>query len=87
MYFVLNKTLCNLYKGEINLTIVIVFMLKNISAKKNCLFKFRKYLKTKLKLLAADGKKINTDMLDSENIIEIPKSFTDNKNIIIHIIY
>lgn len=56
-------------------------MLQKIS-----LFKFRKYLKTKLKkennqlvsvtnqlkLLAADGKKYNTDMLDSENIIEIP---------------
>jgi cell filamentation protein len=52
-----------------------------------------KYLKTKLKkennqlvsatnqlkLLAADGKKYNTDMLDSAGIIELSKSFTNNK--------
>ena len=57
------------------------------------LFKFRKYLKTKLKkennqlvsvtnqlkLLAADGKKYNTDMLDSAGIIELSKSFPNNK--------
>ena len=40
-----------------------------------------------LKLLAADGKKYNTDMLDSAGIIELSKSFPNNKNIIIHIIY
>ncbi|MCE2770386.1 MAG: Fic family protein [Saprospiraceae bacterium] len=52
-----------------------------------------KYLKTKLKkennqlvsatnqlkLLAADGKKYNTDMLDSAGIIELSKSFPNNK--------
>ena len=52
-----------------------------------------KYLKTKLKkennqlvsvtnqlkLLAADGKKYNTDMLDSTGIIELSKSFPNNK--------
>lgn len=34
---------------------------------------------TQLKLLAADGKKYNTDMLDSEGIIELSKSFPNNK--------
>ncbi|MFN9687971.1 MAG: protein adenylyltransferase Fic [Bacteroidota bacterium] len=52
-----------------------------------------KYLKTKLKkennqlvsatnqlkLLAADGKKYNTDMLDSAGIIELSKNFPNNK--------
>ena len=52
-----------------------------------------KYLKTKLKkennqlvsatnqlkLLAADGKKYNTDMLDSAGLIELSKSFPNNK--------
>ena len=32
-----------------------------------------------LKLLAADGKKYNTDMLDSAGIIELSKSFPNNK--------
>jgi cell filamentation protein len=34
---------------------------------------------TQLKLLAADGKKYNTDMLDSDGIIELSKSFPNNK--------
>lgn len=34
---------------------------------------------TQLKLLAADGKKYATDMLDSEGIIELSKNFPNNK--------
>lgn len=34
---------------------------------------------TQLKLTAADGKKYNTDMLDSEGIIELSKKFPNNK--------
>jgi len=34
---------------------------------------------TQLKLTAADGKKYNTDMLDSEGIIELSKNFPNNK--------
>ncbi|MBU6158688.1 MAG: Fic family protein [Bacteroidetes bacterium] len=34
---------------------------------------------TQLKLLAADGKKYKTDMLDSEGIIELSKNFPNNK--------
>ena len=34
---------------------------------------------TQLKLFAADNKKYNTDMLDSEGIIELSKSFPNNK--------
>ena len=34
---------------------------------------------TQLKLLAADGKKYKTDMLDSDGIIELSKSFPNNK--------
>jgi cell filamentation protein len=34
---------------------------------------------TQLKLLAADGKKYKTDMLDSEGIINLSKSFPNNK--------
>jgi cell filamentation protein len=34
---------------------------------------------TQLKLMAADGKKYKTDMLDSEGIIELSKSFPNNR--------
>jgi len=34
---------------------------------------------TQLKLLAADGKKYKTDMLDSEGIIELSKNFPNNR--------
>lgn len=34
---------------------------------------------TQLKLMAADGKKYNTDMLDSEGVISLSKSFPNNK--------
>jgi cell filamentation protein len=34
---------------------------------------------TQLKLTAADGKKYNTDMMDSEGIIELSKNFPNNK--------
>jgi cell filamentation protein len=34
---------------------------------------------TQLKLTAADGKKYNTDMLDSDGIIELSKNFPNNK--------
>ena len=34
---------------------------------------------TQLKLMATDGKKYKTDMLDSEGIIELSKSFPNNK--------
>lgn len=34
---------------------------------------------TQLKLMAADGKKYKTDMLDSDGIIELSKSFPNNK--------
>lgn len=36
---------------------------------------------TQLKLLAADGKKYNTDMLDSEGVISLSKSFPNNRAI------
>ncbi len=34
---------------------------------------------TQLKLTAADGKKYKTDMLDSDGIVELSKSFPNNK--------
>lgn len=34
---------------------------------------------TQLKLMAADGKKYNTDMLDSEGVISLSKSFPNNR--------
>ncbi len=34
---------------------------------------------TQLKLTAADGKKYNTDMLDSDGVIELSKNFPNNK--------
>ncbi len=34
---------------------------------------------TQLKLIAADGKKYNTDLLDSEGIVELSKNFPNNK--------
>jgi len=34
---------------------------------------------TQLKLIATDGKKYNTDMLDSEGVIELSKNFPNNK--------
>jgi cell filamentation protein len=35
---------------------------------------------TQLKLSAADGKKYNTDLLDSEGVIELSKNFPNNKS-------